>query len=220
MEIYMKKKQRTCKSIYTKQQRTNIANKHYARCRNKKFIDAQVAFYLKTTLTAVENILLMSRTVAAVHEYVVTDQIDEADLDYFCASVGLSKNSSTFRKYVCIGKRYDMFKKYIKHLPSSYTTLYEITTAPPELFESVMKSGEIHELISLRDVKVLLQKAPNNLSQSKQKIHSAPITLKFDEQKLPNDVKKLIADFYQQLRFISEIEVDITSAKFLNLEIE
>lgn len=83
-----------------------------------------------------------------------------------------------------------------------------------------MKSGEIHELISLRDVKVLLQKAPNNLSQSKQKIHSAPITLKFDEQKLPNDVKKLIADFYQQLRFISDIEVDITSAKFLNLEIE
>jgi hypothetical protein len=161
----------------------------------------------------------MSKTVAAVHEYVVTDQIDEADLDYFCASVGLDKSSSTFRKYVCIGKRYDMFKQYIKHLPSSYTTLYEITTAPPELFESVMKSGHIHELISLRDVKVLLNKAPSHVSQSVQKAPSAPITLKFVERDLPNDVKKLIADFYQQLRTISDIEVDITNAKFLSEQV-
>lgn len=202
-------------SIYTKEKRLAIENKLSVKCRNKKFIDAQVEHYIKKTRSAVESILLMSKTVAAVHEYVVTDQLDEADLDYFCASVGLNKNSSTFRKYVCIGKRYDMFKKYIKHLPSSYTTLYEITTAPPELFEAIMQSGEIHELISLRDVKVLLQKAPNHDSKSKNESTSAPITLKFTECNLSNDVKKLIANFYHQLRAISNIEVDITNAKFL-----
>jgi hypothetical protein len=185
------------------------------KCSNQALVDDSISKYLNSTRNAVENILEMCKVVATLHELVVNNKIVESDLNYFCESVSLAKNSSTFRKYVCIGKRYDNFKKYIENLPSSYTILYEITTAPPEFFELLMQSGKVHQLISHRDVKVLLNKTPTSTASNKSTSSSAQITLKFIESYLTEDVKKLISDFYNDLRAISDIEIDVTDAKFL-----
>lgn len=190
---------------------------HY-KCSNQALVDDSISKYLNSTRNAVENILEMCNVVATLHELVVNNKIVESDLDYFCESVSLSKSSSTFRKYVCIGRRYDNFKKYIENLPSSYTTLYEITTAPPELFELLMQSGKVHKLISHRDVKELLSKTPTSTTSKKATSSSAPITLKFVESYLTEDIKKLISNFYNELRALSNIEIDVTDAKFLKVK--
>jgi len=83
-------------------------------------------------------------------------------MKYFCFSVGLTREGSTFRKFERIGSCVDKFRTYIDKLPDSYTTLYEITTLDDELFEQLMENNEIHSYVTLKDIKRLGNKVTNN----------------------------------------------------------
>jgi hypothetical protein len=128
-------------------------------------------------------------------------ELDKTDMNYFCFSVGLKRDGSTFRKFEQIGKHSEIFWKYVDKLPDSYTVLYEITTLDPDKFEELMCNDEIHSYVTLRDVKRLGGKVPN--VNSSNKFSSSSVS--------PVQMKKLIKSIN---RFTITISRDISKTEF------
>ena len=98
------------------------------KCENKEFVDQLIQQYLNDTKSAVENIIRMCESVSEMHRAFMNKKISSHDIDYFCLSVGLQKNKSQYRKYICIGNHADQFRSHIEKMPQAISVLYEITT--------------------------------------------------------------------------------------------
>ena len=128
--------------------------------KNKTLIDALIKNYQDKTMSAVEKIIDMCVAVKSVDEKLKTGEINEEDMDYFCASISLNRKSSTYRKYMCIGEKSNVLMKYMEKLPSASSVLYEITTLNPDVFEQLIEDGNLHTHITLDQLKKLTQKVP------------------------------------------------------------
>jgi hypothetical protein len=115
-------------------------------------------------------------------------ELDKSDMKYFCFSVGLKREGSTFRKFEQIGKHSETFWKYIDKLPDSYTVLYEITTLDPNRFEELMSNNQITSYVTLKDIK----KLGNKLSKSS-KNNNLSFNVRFNLDNISKEeVKNLI----------------------------
>jgi hypothetical protein len=128
--------------------------------KNKTLIDTLIKNYQDKTMSAVEKIIDMCVAVKSVDEKLKTGEINEEDMDYFCASISLNRKSSTYRKYMCIGEKSNVLMKYMEKLPSASSVLYEITTLNPDVFEQLIEDGNLHTHITLDQLKKLTQKVP------------------------------------------------------------
>lgn len=170
-----------------------------SKCTNTQEISQFITAYQTQTKSAVESTLNMCETVNNIHQKVKTGILNEIDLDYFCLSVGLSKNSSAFRKYVCIANHADKFRDYIDRMPSACSVLYEITTLDADVFNNLINNNLITQKTTLATLKKFAGKVPiKNNSKSKNcvtlKIEFDPNLITMKDMELFNTIFSCVSD--------------------------
>jgi uncharacterized protein YnzC (UPF0291/DUF896 family) len=137
--------------IEKNQQREHTLKTMY--CQNKKLTESYINTYQSSMKTTIESVLKIGECIRDIKLKQKNKELNYYDLQYFCSSVGINEDSSTFRKFQRIGEKCEDFKKYLNLLPSSYTVLYEITTLDPELFETLISQNQINPSITLKELK-------------------------------------------------------------------
>jgi hypothetical protein len=178
---------------------------------NKTLVNELIAKYQNDTKNAVQNIINMCKTVKEFNENVKSNLLTESDLNYFCATVNLSKESSTFRKYLCIADKADMFEKYLEKVPASYTILYEITTLDADQFDLLIKSKQLSNFITLREVKQISGK----ISASTRNASEVTLSVKFDSSTVSNESLKVIAECYDCMKSLKDINLTTSDVQLL-----
>jgi len=179
---------------------------------NPSLVKELIEKYQSDTKNAVQNILNMCRTVRLLNDKVKSKELTEADLNYFCATVCLDKKSSTFRKYLCIADKAQLFEKYLEKVPASYTILYEITTLDPDQFELLLKSKQLSNFITLKEVKRISGKTPSVQPKNTSEV---VLSVKFDTTNVSKESLKVIAECYEYLKPLHDVEIAIPNAKML-----
>ena len=168
--------------------------------KNKKMTDEFIEKYRNLTKGTVEHILQISECVRDIKFKEKSGELNDYDMKYFCHSIGITEGSSTFRKFMCISERVDVFRKYLDKLPDSYTVLYQITTLDPDKFEELMSNNLINSYVTLKDIKRLGNKLPSSKFNSNELI----FTVKFDLKSFPKDELKKLKTVIKYLYQISQ----------------
>jgi hypothetical protein len=176
-----------------------------AKCKNKAFIDAQILHYKNSTENAVKHILEMAKTVQLLHSKYGNKEVNSADIEYFCMSVNLKRNSSQYRKFICIGKHAEKLQQYMTELPQTISVLYEITTLSSEVFEELIESNQIKPNLTLGQLKRIACK-PATRKKVKSDIAES-MTLNFDFDNISESTKKVIFQFYAKLKSCTDVAI-------------
>jgi len=140
------------------QQREHTLKTMY--CKNKKLTETYINTFQSSMKTTIESVLKIGECLRDIKLKEKSKELNIYDLRYFCTTVGINEDSSTFRKFMRIGEKSEEFKKYLDKLPSSYTVLYEITTLDPELVDTLISQNQIKPTITLKELKKLSGKVP------------------------------------------------------------
>lgn len=183
---------------------------------NKELVDALIEKYHDNARCAVQHILNMSLAVKEIDDKVKSDKLKEDDLNYFCASVNLDKNSSTYRKFLCIADKAEIFMSHLEKLPASYTILYEITTLDSEKFEKLVNDDRFTRFITLKEVKAIADKK----SASLQYLNADSIVIKFDQSLISASTRALLENFLKRISLVKEVKVTCSKALDLSCELK
>ena len=169
-------------------------------CKNVTVVNEYIIYYQQYTRNTVENILKLSSLIVEMKEKEKSGELDKTDMNYFCFSVGLTRDGSTFRKFEQIGKHSETFWKYVDKLPDSYTVLYEITTLDSDRFEELMSNNQITSYVTLKDIKEL----GNKISSKPKSKDELSFNVKFDLKTIPEDEMKKFGTVIKYLYQISK----------------
>ena len=169
-------------------------------CKNLTVVNEYITYYQQYTRNTVENILKLSSLIVEMKEKEKSGELDKTDMNYFCFSVGLTRDGSTFRKFEQIGKHSETFWKYVDKLPDSYTVLYEITTLDSNRFEELMSNNQITSYVTLKDIKEL----GNKISSKPKSKGELSFNVKFDLKTIPEDEMKKFGTVIKYLYQISK----------------
>ncbi len=103
---------------------------------SKKVTEYANQFKVQAKKTA-EGVLEMARVVFDAK------QLGTADFEIFCSEVGYKSDSSTIRKLASIGKQYLVLSSRSKSLPTSWTTLYQVSRLTAEMIDQKISEGVI-----------------------------------------------------------------------------
>ena len=173
---------------------------YQSNCKNLTVVNEYITYYQQYTRNTVENILKLSSLIVEMKEKEKSGELDKTDMKYFCFSVGLKRDGSTFRKFEQIGKHSETFWKYVDKLPDSYTVLYEITTLDPDKFEELMSNNQITSYVTLKDIKEL----GNKISSKPKSKDELSFNVKFDLKTIPEDEMKKFGTVIKYLYQISK----------------
>ncbi len=96
-----------------------------------------------------DNILEMARVVTQANQDLKGQRYKE-----FCHLIGFETQSSTLKKLLKIGEKYDLLKKNINALPASWTTLYQISLISSDDIVKYVDSGIINPDLKAKDLKI------------------------------------------------------------------
>lgn len=179
--------------------------KYQSNCKNLTVVNDYISSYQQYTRNTVENILKLSSLIVEMKDKEKSGELDKSDMQYFCFSVGLKREGSTFRKFEQIGKHSETFWKYVDKLPDSYTVLYEITTLDNEKFEELMSNNQITSYVTLKDIKQLGNKlSQTNLNSSQ---FTSSFSVKFDPKSLDKESGKLLSYVFRILNQLDKKDV-------------
>jgi hypothetical protein len=187
------------------------------KCKNKEIVDIYISRYLNQTKSAVENLISISEIIYDMNSKVECGELTMNDLNYFCINVGLTTNSSYFRKHVCIGRKADFLKSLIDKIPSAVSTVYEITTVEPELIEKLVELEKIQPATTLAELKSLTLKTPINI-QSNKPVTTSFIKIDFKIDKLSSEIKIKLLDFFNQIKIYNELKIEFPLIKYIENE--
>jgi hypothetical protein len=183
------------------------------RCSNKIYVDNLITQYSKEAKSAVEGTIAMCKAVNDLHQGEKSGALNKYDVDYFCKSVKLRKNSSQYRKYICIGQSAAMFEKYLDQVPQAISVLYEITTIDSERFVELIDKKLIDQSTSLQKLKILAGKPVSKKSQIADK---DVLKIEFDINSISIESAKSLIDFYTKIK--SNTDIKVTATQFENLQ--
>ena len=103
---------------------------------NKQVTEYAEQFKVQIKKTA-EGVLEMARVVYNAK------QLGSADFEVFCHEIGFKSDSSTIRKLKSIGEKSQFLLSCSKSLPTSWTTLYQISRLTNEVIEQKINEGVI-----------------------------------------------------------------------------
>ena len=195
-EFFMSKKPR----LPVVKSATSVALK----CADRSYTDSLIATYSTEAKSAVEKTIAMCKTVFDLHQGQKTGRLNKHDVKYFCDSVKLRKNSSQYRKFICIGQSSEMFHKYLDRIPQAVSVLYEITTIDSDKFIELVDKELIDQSTSLLKLKVL---AGKSVVGSKNLIAQDAFKVEFDISSLSVETAKCLVDFYTKIKSQSDIKV-------------
>jgi hypothetical protein len=115
------------------------------------------AFAVKTAQSTLE----MCRVV-----YEAKRALEGQEFLKFCNVIGRNGEDATVRKYLKIGEKYDQFYQYAKLLPNSWTSIYEITQLPTEIFEALVTTENSMANMTGAQIKALMGKGADDKSRS------------------------------------------------------
>ena len=171
-------------------------------CKNLTVVNEYITYYQQYTRNTVENILKLSSLIVEMKEKEKSGELDKTDMKYFCFSVGLKRDGSTFRKFEQIGKHSEIFWKYVDKLPDSYTVLYEITTLDSDKFEELMSNNQITSYVTLKDIKELGNKL------IKTQTDEVSFKVSFDK-KVNKSTKESLISIISDLCSLEEVTIDV-----------
>ena len=121
----------------------------------ERFLSEYTAFAVKTAKATVEmcRVVYEAKTQLAKYEYL-----------RFLRDIHHSSEDSTIRKYLAIGERYDKLIQYTNLLPSSWTSIYEITQIPSDVFDALVSTGS--SMANLKGAQIKLLKDANKKSDA------------------------------------------------------
>jgi hypothetical protein len=76
------------------------------------------------------------------------DGLSKGDFVNFCAEIRYDTDSSAIRKLIQIGKMSDVLKKHADKLPSTWTTIYQLTQLGSDVLEQMIDSGKVYAAMS------------------------------------------------------------------------
>ena len=180
-------------------------NNLYSKSTNQKLLDSFIQRYLLQTKSTLENLFNVCETLRELDDSVKNLKLELSDLDYFCHKVGLNKSGSTYRKYVCIGKKVDLLREYIDTIPSSVSTIYEICTLDSDKFEELVRVQLITQTTTLHELKELTGKV---CSSKKTKTSTDDfLNIHFDFDSLTDKSKNDLVKFFKVLSSNTEFKI-------------
>jgi len=117
------------------------------------FVTARERFYSEYSKFAVKTAQSTVEMCRVVYE--AKKSLDKSEYVSFLQDIGRKTEDSTIRKYLAIGERYDDLIAYTNLLPSSWTSIYEITQLPAESFMAMVAMGESMANLTGADIKRL-----------------------------------------------------------------
>jgi len=118
---------------------------HYVSAR-ERFFSEYSKFAVKTAQSTVE----MCRVI-----YEAKESLEKSEYASFLKDIGRKPDDPTIRKYLAIGERYDDLIAYANLLPSSWTSIYEITQIPSDSFMAMVATGESMANLTGAQIKLL-----------------------------------------------------------------
>ena len=175
---------------------------YQSNCKNLTVVNEYITYYQQYTRNTVENILKLSSLIVEMKEKEKSGELDKTDMNYFCFSVGLTREGSTFRKFEQIGKHSETFWKYVDKLPDSYTVLYEITTLDSDRFEELISNNQITSYVTLKDIKELGNKLV------KTQTDEVSFKVSFDK-KVNKSTKESLISIIRDLSSLEEVTIEV-----------
>ena len=175
---------------------------YQSNCKNLTVVNEYITYYQQYTRNTVENILKLSSLIVEMKEKEKSGELDKTDMNYFCFSVGLTRDGSTFRKFEQIGKHSETFWKYVDKLPDSYTVLYEITTLDSDRFEELISNNQITSYVTLKDIKELGNKLV------KTQTDEVSFKVSFDK-KVNKSTKESLISIIRDLSSLEEVTIEV-----------
>ena len=117
------------------------------------FVTARERFYSEYSKFAVKTAQSTVEMCRVVYE--AKKSLDKSEYASFLQDISRKTEDSTIRKYLAIGERYDDLIAYTNLLPSSWTSIYEITQLPAESFMAMVAMGESMANLTGADIKRL-----------------------------------------------------------------
>ena len=127
-----------------------------------RFLTEYTAYAVKTAKMTVE----MCRV---VHE--AKTKLSKDDFAKFCGEICHDQNGATIRKFLAIGERYEKLIQHTNLLPNSWTSIYEITQIPSDVFDALVSTG--NSMANLTGAKIKLLKDANKKSADPVKLDDA-----------------------------------------------
>ena len=121
----------------------------------ERFLSEYTAFAVKTAKATVEmcRVVYEAKTQLAKYEYL-----------RFLRDIHHSSEDSTIRKYLAIGSLYDKLIQHTNLLPSSWTSIYEITQIPSDVFDALVSTGS--SMANLKGAQIKLLKDTSKKSDA------------------------------------------------------
>lgn len=98
--------------------------------------------------------------------YEAKKELESQDFLKFCNAIGRKGEDATVRKYLKIGEKYDKFYQYANLLPNSWTSIYEITQLPSEMFEALVTTENSMANMTGAQIKELMGKGTEDKSKA------------------------------------------------------
>ena len=133
--------------------------------------DRCVSEYSKFAVKTAQASLEMCRVV-----YEAKKELASQDFLKFCNEIGRKGEDSTVRKYLKIGEKYDKFYQYSELLPNSWTSIYEITQLPSDVFEALVATDNSMANMTGDQIK-LLKGNDSSTKPSTPDSSSVPLTM-------------------------------------------
>ncbi len=102
--------------------------------------------------------------------------LEGQDFLKFCNEIGRKGEDATVRKYIKIGEKYDSFYQYADLLPNSWTSIYEITQLPSDVFEALVATDNSMANMTGEQIKLLMGKKSEEKSVAALTTESAQST--------------------------------------------
>ena len=101
--------------------------------------------------------------------------LSDESFNCFCHGIRFESKSSSIRKLIQIGQTAEQLFKHADNLPSSWTTIYELSKLSSDVLEDFIDSGKVYSTISGKDAKQLV--APIESSSKTNSKKSAPVAV-------------------------------------------
>jgi hypothetical protein len=127
-------------------------------------------------------------------------ELSSDDFNLMLDDTKYSKNSSSIRKWLVIGKSYQRLMPIADKLPPNWSTIYKLSTLEPAELDLLEKDNIICCSITAREIDDALSK-----SQSKKFIYK--VTISIDNTFDVNEFKRLIDEF-KTYQFVTKVSMN------------
>ena len=188
--------------------------RHFVSAR-ERFFSEYSKFAVKTAQSTVE----MCRVI-----FEAKKSLEKSEYIRLLNDVGHKSEDSTIRKYLAIGERYDDLIACTNLLPSSWTSIYQITQIPAESFMAMVATGNSMANLTGAQIKILVDiskptpstdsacVAPTNSVATTQTVPTSSVQSSSDDDKRDESLTPSVVGLGEiEILNMNNTEIDVVS---------